>query len=269
MSLLPPHSCLTRLICSILGHKYNNLLIVVGIYLLFNFIQTIAIILFLMCEVAKFLKMMSFFNAFCALRVSSDIASLIYVELFKRAHPGIYIIAEKKKKKSRFYLTDVFWDEWHAEFGHNSRSCWTVPLHDQATHETRWWVVLVCLRTVNVPVVYDVVHDDPRQTLSGRSSAAQRAQPWRIAAQMEQTGVTHSGELVQALRMEKEIGRDPDRWTGRFCVLRLNVWASCCKENDSISSSRCSDLKREPSLARGLFVQLADGLNETCEALII
>lgn len=27
-------------------------------------------------------------------------ASLIYVELFKRAHPGIYMIAEKKKKKS-------------------------------------------------------------------------------------------------------------------------------------------------------------------------
>lgn len=69
--------------------------------------------------------------------------------------------------------------------------------------------------------------------------------------------------------MEKEIGRDPDRRTGRFCALRLNVWASCCEENDSISSSRCSDLKREPSLERELFVPLADGLNETCEAWII
>lgn len=62
----------------------------------------------------------------------------------------------------------MFWEEWRAEFGHNSRWCWTIPQQDQATDQTRWWVVVICLRTVNVAVVYFVVHDDPRQTLSGR-----------------------------------------------------------------------------------------------------
>lgn len=158
-----------------------------------------------------------------------------------------------------------FGTEWRAAFGTLNH-----PLQDQATDQTRWGVVLVCLRTVNVPVVYFVVHDDPpppppsmpSQTLSGLLVCGAEGPPWRVAAQMlAESSRAQWRACPNPQSGEGDLGRDPDRrTTGRFCALRLNVWASCCQENDSISCWRCSDLKREPVLSTGTICPTCGGV---------
>lgn len=102
----------------------------------------------------------------------------------------------------------------------------------------------------------------PSQTLSGLLVCGAEGQPWRVAAQMlAESSRAQWRACPNPKSGEGDLGRDPDRrTTGRYCALRLNVWASCCQENDSISCWRCSDLKREPVLSTGTICQTCGGV---------
>lgn len=161
-----------------------------------------------------------------------------------------------------------FGREWRAAFGTLNH-----PLQDQATDQTRWGVVLVsaysqCPRCVfrcpwrPPPTPPSIPPSIPSQTLSGLLVCGAEGQPWRVAAQMlAESSRAQWRACPNPQSGEGDLGRDPDRrTTGRFCALRLNVWASCCQENNSISCWHCSDLKREPVLSTGTICPTSGGV---------
>lgn len=99
------------------------------------------------------------------------------------------------------------------------------------------------------------------QSMSSLCTSLSTATPARrcLAAGLRRRGPSHdvwlrrcsrgawgtvAGLFRHSEQRRREEGPQTDARTGRCCALTFNVWASCWKENDSISSSRCSDLKR-------------------------